>query len=287
MSLENFIPTIWSARLLAALDKALQYAQAGVVNRDYEGEITAKGDSVKINAIGDVTVKAYTKNTDIDNPETLQDGSQMLEISEQNYFNFEVDDVDRVQSASKDLVSEAMRRAAYSLRDKADQYIAASHSLVPAANLVGSDSSQVAAAADGKAYEHLIDLSVKLDEANVPTEGRWVIVPSWFHGLLLKDDRFVAAGTAKTDMVLANGLVGEAGGFRVLKSNNVPNTSSEKYKIIAGHPIAYSYADQIVSVEAFRMEKRFADGVKGLHVFGGKLVRPYAWAVGTCKNAST
>lgn len=283
--LNNFIPTIWSAKLLTALSKALVYGQTGIVNRDYEGEIRQAGDSVKINSIGDVTVREYEKNTDIADPETLVDASQMLNITESRYFNFAVDDVDKAQSNIM-VMLEAMKRAGYKLKDVADQFIAANHVNVPAANLVGTDGAPVLAGAANAAYEHLVNLSVKLDEANVESDGRFVIVPPFFHGFLLKDDRFVKAGTAKSDSVLANGQVGEAAGFRILKSNNVPNTASEKYKIIAGHPMAYSYAEQIVKVEAYRKEKGFSDGVKGLHVYGGKLVRPHAWALGTVNNAA-
>jgi hypothetical protein len=281
MSLNNFIPTVWSARLLAALDKSLVYGQRGVANRDYEGEIRQQGDSVKINSIGDVTVKNYTKNTEIDNPETLVDSGQMLNITESKYFNFSIDDVDRAQ-INVNVMDEAMRRAAYKLRDTADQFLAAKYVEVPTANCIGDDTSPKVPSANTAgtaAYEYLVDLGVKLDEANIPSEGRFCVVPPWFHGLLLKDERFVKAGTAKSDSVLQNGMVGEAAGMMILKSNNVPNTAGTKYKIIAGHPMALSYAEQIVKVKAYEVEKGFQDAVKGLHVYGAKLVRPYAWAV--------
>src|SRR5690606_5414342 len=71
-------------------------------------------------------------------------------------------------------------------------------------------------------YEHLVDLGVLLDESNIPIEGRFVVVPAWYHGLLLKDDRFIKAGTVASDRRLANGEVGEAAGFKILKSNNFP-----------------------------------------------------------------
>lgn len=283
MALNNFIPTIWSARLLAALDKALVYGQSMVSNRDYEGEIRQAGDSVKINSIGDVTVKNYTKNVEIDNPETLVDASQMLNITESKYFNFAVDNVDMVQT-NINVMMEAMRRAGYKLRDVADSFIAAKYTEVPTANLLGDDTTPIVPTAI-TAYEKLVDLSVLLTEANIPTEDRFCIVPPWFYGLLLKDDRFVKAGTMKTDMVLQNGMVGEAAGMKILQSNNVPNTTSTKYKIIAGHPMAHSYAEQIVKVKAYEVEKGFSDGIKGLHVYGSKLVRPYAWAVLTANKS--
>lgn len=279
----NFIPSVWAARLLVALDKALVYAQTGVVNRDYEGEIKNSGDTVKIASIGDVTVGNYTKNTDINTPEILTDAEQTLIVDQSKYFNFYVDQIDRAQQ-NVNVMDEAMRRAAYGLRDVQDQFIAANHVNVPAANLIGSDGSPITPT-NANSYEYLVDLGVLLDQANIPTEGRFCVVPPWFHGRLLKDSRFVSAGTQKTDQVLANGMVGEAAGFRILKSNNVPNTAATKYKILAGHPMAYSFAMQVTSLETFKPEKRFGDAVKGLNVYGGKLVRPAAWAVMTA-NAS-
>jgi N4-gp56 family major capsid protein len=284
MALNNFIPELWSARLLFNLQKALVYAQEGIVNRDYEGEIQAMGDTVRINSIGPVTVGDYAKNTNIGDPETLTDAQQSLLIDQAKYFNFQVDDVDRAQQKPA-VMDGAMRESGYALRDRADQYVAGLHAQAASGNAIGSDASpKTDLGTAANAYNYLVDLGVLLDEANVPSEGRWVIVPSWFHGVILKDDRFVKSGTPAGDRVLRNGEVGEAAGFRILKSNNVPNTSGTKYKILAGHPLAISYADQVVKVEGYRPEKRFADAVKGLHVYGAKVVRPKALAVLTANR---
>lgn len=279
----NFIPTVWAARLLKALDKALVYGQTDVVNRDYEGEITEAGNTVKIASIGDVTISNYTKDTNMSDPETLTDAEQTLLIDQAKAFNFYVDKIDKAQQ-NVNVMDEAMRRTAYKMRDVQDQFIAANHALVPAANLIGSDGSPITPT-NANAYEYLVDLAVLLDVANIPTEGRFCVVPPWFHGRLLKDSRFVSAGTSKTDEVLRNGMVGEAAGFSILKSNNVPNTAATKYKITAGHPMAHSFAQQIVDLVSYKPEKRFGDAVKGLSVYGGKLVRPDAWAVLTANAA--
>ncbi|MCV5663970.1 hypothetical protein OFN50_33625, partial [Escherichia coli] len=77
-------------------------------------------------------------------------------------------------------------------------------------------------------------------------------MPAWFHGLLLKDNRFIGSGSLRSDRALANGAVGEAAGFQILKSNNVPNTTGTKYKIIAGHRSATSYAEQILDLQAYK-----------------------------------
>jgi len=272
MALE-FIPTVWAARLLAALDKVLVYGQANVSNRDYEGEIREAGNTVKIASVGDVIIGDYVKNTDITDPQTLTDSALSLLIDQSKYFHFYVDSVDRAQQ-NVNVLDEAMRRSAWKLRDAADAYLAGiMAAAVPAGNIIGSIELPETPTTDS-AYERLVDLGVLLDESDAPIEGRFVVVPAWFHGLLLKDDRFVNTGSVRADAALANGEVGSAAGFRILKSNNVPNTAGAQYKIIAGHSIATAYVEQVVDVQTYKPEKRFGDAVKGLHVYGAKVVRP-------------
>lgn len=276
MSLD-FIPTVWAGRLLSALEKSLVYGQANVCTKAFEGEIRASGNTVKIASIGDVTIGDYTKDMDILDPEVLSDSDQSLTIDQQKYFNFYVDSVDRAQQ-NVNVLDEAMRRSAWALREKADAFLAGIMDAgVDANNKIGSTTTPETPTKDN-AYEYLVDLGVMLDEDDVPLEGRFVIVPAWFHGLLLKDERFVKAGTTMSDRALSNGEVGEAAGFSILKSNNVPNTSGTKYKLIAGHRMATAYAEQIVDLQTYKPEKRFGDAVKGLHVYGAKVVRPTALA---------
>lgn len=273
----SFIPTVWAARLLTALEKSLVYGQANVCNRDYEGDIRQAGNTVKIASIGDVSIGDYVKDTDIADPEVLTDSDQSLLIDQQKYFNFYVDSVDRAQQ-NVNVLDEAMRHSAWALREKADAFLAGvMDGAVPSGNKIGSISTPKVPTKDD-AYEYLVDLGVLLDESNTPLEGRFVIVPAWFHGLLLKDQRFVKAGTVQSDRRLANGEVGEAAGFSILKSNNVPNTTGTKYKIIAGQRIATAYVEQIVDLQTYKPEKRFGDAVKGLHVYGAKVVRQTALA---------
>ncbi|MGH7782529.1 MAG: P22 coat protein - protein 5 domain protein [Candidatus Binatia bacterium] len=272
MSLD-FIPTVWAARLLTALDNELVYGQGRVCNRDYEGEIREAGNTVKIASIGEVAIGTYTKDTDISDPDVLTDSEQSLLIDQSKYFNFYVDSVDRAQQ-NVNVMDEAMRRSAFGLRGEADTFLATTMDAgVAEGNLIGSTASPKIPTKDD-AYEYLVDLSVMLDESNTPMNGRFCVVPPWFHGLLLKDDRFIHAGTPRADSVLANGEVGEAAGFRILKSNHVPNTAGAKYKIIAGHANATAYVEQIVDLQTFKPEKRFGDAVKGLHVYGAKVIRP-------------
>lgn len=271
MSLNNFIPNIWSGLLLNSLKKAQVFTQAGVVNRDYQGDITGFGSSVKINTLGAVSVSNYSKNGTI-TLEDLDSTQQTLLIDQQKYFGFYIDDIDTAQQNPK-VMAQAMEEAAYALRDKADQYVAGLYNDA----LVGIGGAGGVQITTGNAYEKLVELSVALDEANVPQAGRWAVIPSWVHGKLLQDSRFVASGSDNAENRLQNGVVGFAAGFSVLTSNNIVKENVagvNVWRAMAGYAGAISYAEQIMSVEAFRPENRFADAVKGLHVFGAKLVRP-------------
>ena len=279
MSVVNFIPTIWSARLLRHLDKKHVYGT--LINRDYEGEIRNYGDTVKINQIGDVEIKDYVKGTDIEDPDELSGEQTTLTIDQAKYFNFAIDDVDKAQVNPK-LMDSAMQRSAYAMNDVTDRFLA-NLMYISATGTIGSDASAVIPT-KSDAYDYLVDLGTNLTERDVPTEGRWVVVPAWYHGLLLKDNRFVGNGTDYNKAIVEGGEVGVAAGFRVWLSNNVPNTSGAKYKIIAGTNEGGSYAEQILETKAYSPEKRFADAVKGLHVYGGKILQPKCLSVLTASK---
>ncbi|CAB4147696.1 Major capsid protein Gp5 [uncultured Caudovirales phage] len=280
MALDNFIPTVWSARLLAALHKNLVYGQPDVINRDYEGDIAQAGDTVKIGGIGPVTVSSYTKNSNMSAAETLADSSTVLTIDQAKYFNFQVDDIDKAQTKPK-VMDDAMGEAAYALRDNIDQSVAGLYTDASATNLIGTTASpKTDAATAGQPYVYLTQLRQKLDEANVPDDGtRFVIIPPWYETYLLQDSKFVANAASAPDSTIRNGQIRTVLGMNVLKSNNVPNTSNTKYRIVAGHRMAWSLAVQVNKIEAYRMELRFADAVKGLVLYGRKVTRASALAV--------
>lgn len=274
MAVTTFIPELWNARLLYALEKA--HVATNLVNRNYEGEISNHGDTVHINTIGAITVKSYTKNTDIDAPETLTTTDQTLVIDQAKYFNFQVDDVDKVQAAGE-LVDTAMGRAAYALADVSDAYLLGVIAAGAASgNTIGSAAAPVALTASN-VYENIVKLKTKLDKANVPNTGRTIVVPPDVHSLLLLDDRFAKSTATAGQEALINGLVGRIAGFDVYMSNNVKTgtgTDTGKtpyFEITAQITDATTYAEQIIKTEAYRMESRFADAVKGLHVYGAKV----------------
>lgn len=273
MSHATFIPEIWSKKLLSATEKALVIASPGVVNHDYEGEISDAGDTVHINSVGDPTIATYVPGTTVLVAEELTTAQQALLIDQSKSFNFKVDDVDKRQAAGNTL-SEAMKRAAYKLRDVADQYV---EGLLRAGVVSGNALGAISVPIANPTYVYdkiLVPLSVKLDEANVPTEGRYVLIPPWVRGRLLMDDRFIRADASGKASAAISGVVGEAAGFEIRVSNNMPLVTGDDYSVIAGTDAACSFAQQISKTEAYRPESSFSDAVKGLHVYGAKVTRP-------------
>lgn len=294
MTISNFNPTIWSKALLANLNKTHCFADK--MNRDYEGEIKSVGDTVKINSIGRIAVKSYTRNSglggtgasptipEIDRPEILTSASQFLTIDQGDYFNFGIDDVDKWQQNPK-LMAAAMKEAAYAMSNEIDLFAGTTlQNGVAPANVLAQRTIGTGAG-DDDAYETLVDLKVKLRENDVNDDMLWAMVPPWFYGMLEKDPRFTNYGTDKNREALTNGLKGGAAGFDICVSNNISGStagtlavSGGVHTIIAGSRSAATYAEQLNKIEAFRPEGSFADAMKGLHLYGAKVLRPYALA---------
>lgn len=274
MGLENFVPAIWSAKLLVRLRKSLVFAS--VVNTDYEGEISGAGDTVKINEIGPITVNDYTKYGSL-TWQALTSAQKTLLIDQQKSFSFAIDDVDTVQMKPK-VLNDAMDEAAYAIADTVDQFIAglyASAGTTGSATYIGSSSSSVSVSS-GNVIETLTYANRYLSENNVPETGRWIVVPPWFHQkLLLAEVGGISAIAVPkvSETVYMRGYVGAALGFEnILISNNVSNNGTQ-YRIMCGTRQAISYAGQVAKIKAVERESYFDEGVKGLYVYGAKVVQ--------------
>ena len=271
MAVTSFIPELWNARLLYALEK--NHVATNLVNRNYEGEIKNAGDTVHINTLGAVEVRTYAQGTDL-TYDTLSTSDQTLVIDQQKYFGFALDDVDKAQAAG-DIMDTAMGRAAYSLADVSDAFLLGKIAAGGAsANYVGSSGSPIALT-KSNIYENIVALRTKLDKQNVPTQGRTLVIPPEAYALLLQDERFTRAD-ATAENVIVNGFVGRVAGFDIYMSNNVVKTSAATpvYSITAQVADATTYAEQIIKTEALRPEASFSDAVRGLHVYGAKVTRP-------------
>ena len=278
MSTDKFIPTIWSARILAALEKQLVYNK--FFNRDYEGEIRDAGATVKIGLVGAPKVKKYTKGSEIEAPDEVTVTDETLTIDQADYFNIKVDDVDAAQ-AKINLLESASSQTGYAFGDVTDQYLAGLL-VAGTGGTIGTKAApkSITDAKPEDAYNLLVDLKVALDRQNCPTAGRVCVVPPEFEGFMLKDSRFVAVATNDSNARLTEGTVYKSAGFEIHVSNNAPHDdkggsgSTTVYDVIAGCDQSGTYADQILNTEAYRQEKAFSDAVKGLHVYGAKVLRP-------------
>lgn len=267
MSVNNFIPELWSDRIHARMRKALVYGD--LANRDYEGEFQGYGSRLKISGVGPVTISSYTPNVTTVTPEQLNDEAAYIEIDQRKYFAFKVDDVDQAQ-ARGNLLSAGMDEAAYGLADVYDQFIAGKYTLasyITATTPVNSVN----------VHAFLQSLAQKLDELNVPRVGRWCVIPPWMNTKLVIA-KLVVENT--TNDAFNNGVVGRVAGFDLRMSNNVPVTSGTDYKVMAGTNRAISAASQLASVEAYRPESSFSDAIKGLSVYGADVVEPDCLVVG-------
>jgi hypothetical protein len=272
---------VWVAALIAALRKKLVYAGPMIVNRDYEGEISEAGDTVRVTSIGRPTVSTYVPNVTNISPEKLNTAQRTMVIDQAKYWAFSIDDVDKRQ-VKGDLVTPSMSEAAYALADIVDQYVAAMYTAIPEGQLLddftfsGTDEE-----AWGKqAYHLLVDLQVLMDELNIPTEGRYAALPPWYRGMIQKNPNFTRVSEYGSNAVLLNGEIGEAAGFKLVISNNNPKPTGSTNFIQAGVNGAISFAEQLNKTEAYRPESSFSDAVKGLALYGSRVIRPDSLAYG-------
>ena len=273
MAITNFISTVWSENLLKQLDK--KYIGVLHCNRDFEGDIKSQGSIVKICGVGGVTVSDYTKNTDMNAPDTLSDEVCTLRINQAKYFNFQIDDVDRAQSNPR-LMDEAMKVAAAALANAADAYV---YSLYEDAYVEVSDDAVTAESI----VNHIIDLKTRMMKANVMDSDEIVIeVSPEIAALILKAK--IDLGT-DNGAALESGVLGKIAGCKVYVSSNVCVDEDDYHKCLMRTKRAVAFAEQISEVEAYRPEKRFADAVKGLHLYGAKIVYPEEFMVLNLKIA--
>lgn len=272
----TFRPEIWAAEILVSLRQRYVFAQAGIINREYEGEIERAGDTVHINSIVRPTIRDYTEHGTI-TWEQLSDEDRALVIDQADYFAFKVDDIERRQSLPG-FIEAATSEAAVGMVEETDEYVSAQmvDGVDGTTNDIGAFTVDIS---DNTGWALMLALRSKLNLASVPREGRWAVVPDAVAAALLRDDRFVDASRSGSTDALRAGELGSIAGFTVYESNTVPEPTSGVYHVLAGHAMATTFAEQINQVETIRLENQFGDGVRGLHLYGAKVIRPEALAL--------
>lgn len=324
-----FSPDIFSKK--AQLQFRKTAVANDITNSDYYGEISSFGDTVRIRKEPEISVKPYSRGTQIV-PQDLEDVDFQLTVDQANYFSFKMDDIE-LQQADMDWMDMATNRAAYKMGDEFDinvlAYMAgydvtynpdgsvaawtartapsgtkadssadsdellAGHKLDRANFISGGGAVSVAVGVAGTYDQTPLQILNRInrimDQKNVDKTGRWVVIDPVFKELLMDENSKLINGDYNpgADQLVTNQLIAKnIRGFRVYESNNLPqfgtgagtadtNGSADNYGIIlAGHDSAAASAQQIDKVEKFRDPQSFADVVRGLNLYGRKILRP-------------
>ena len=277
----NVIPQIWAARFQSKLRELLLWES--LTNRNFEGEVRAYGDTVKIpDFTGSVTVKDYTVNTDIDDPQLGSTTTQDFPINQAKYFNIYVDDIDRVQTRPN-IMDAFMTEASVEVAETVNSYITGifngAAEVAARVTAVGSNAAKLGGADAAKrtsAAQQIIRALSTLKKQkfnNNLRQDTWLVIHPDIHEVI---EQFLSVNTTldyggQTATVLANGFAGNLLGFNIFVDKNITN-ANDKYKCFVGTNEAVTFASQITQVIPYRPEKRFGDAVKGLYVYDAKLV---------------
>lgn len=288
-----FLPSIYSKKVLNFFRKSS--VVEAITNTDYAGEISAYGDSVKIIKEPVISVYDYTRGSDTTSTK-LTDQELTLVVDSAKAFKFIVDDIETKMS-HVNFKEVASSSAAYALKDSFDAAVIANMfsglSTSSPDHTLGADSATALGAGiyDGAGSVDLgtsgetdpLDLMARmarlLDEQNVPEEGRWFVAgPDFYEQLSQSGSKLLSVDYNAGQGSIRNGLVssGKLRGFSMYKSNNIAATTNATGKCLAGHISSTATAQTIISTEVLRDPSSFGDIVRGLHVYGSKVLRDEA-----------
>jgi hypothetical protein len=284
----KFIPEIWSGKLIANLYDAT--VLNAICNTDYEGEIKKFGDKVNIRTIPVTTIKAYVKGQKLeyDRPESA---AIELLIDKGFYWGFVVDRIDKYQ-ADVPLMDNWTKDASMRMKINTDTIVlqniynqahASNQGLYAGAKSGNGSSFGYNMGVSGtpvpvtptNILDCLVDMGSVLDEQNIPDDGRFAVLPPWMVGMIKKSDLKDASLTGDGSSILRNGRIGMIDRFTVYVSNLLHNASGN-YDVIFGTKLATTFAAQITETETLKAESTFGDMVRGLLVYGYKVVKTEA-----------
>jgi len=278
----NFSPIIYSQKV----QKFFRTASVveGITNTDYAGEIENFGDTVNIIKEPTVSVQAYTRGAAV-NPQDINDDQLQLVVDQANAFAFKVDDIEERHSHIN-FESVATSSGAYALKNEYDKNVIAAMFAGPSASspdhVIGSDGSGVDVGF-GTSEIDPVDLISKharlLNKQDVPEENRWFLGSPEFMEQLGQTSSKLMDDTTGAATPLRNGKVysGKIMNMEVYMTNNFAASSSANYfKVLSGHMSSTATANHIAKIEVIRDSDSFSDVVRGLHVFGRKVLRDVA-----------
>ena len=298
----NFTPEIFSQKVLKFFRRAS--VAEDITNTDYAGEIENFGDTVRVIKEPTITVASYSRGAVI-NPQDLADDEITMVVDQANAFAFKIDDIEERHS-HVNFEALATSSGAFSLKRKYDanvlQAMADGAGITGSSTTIGSASSPVDITGSGNedaAVNLLLSMARLMDDNSVPEENRWFVAPPVFYENMFKAGAKFAEVQVTGDATspLRNGLVmqGNIAGFNCYKSTVLNNSGTDvvtinsqdttnDFVVLGGHMSSTSTASHIAKTEVVRSTETFSDIVRGLHVFGRKVLRPEALAVGVVKT---
>jgi len=299
----TFIPEVWSGKLVEKFYKAT--VLGAVANTDYEGEIKNYGDKVQIRSRPDVTIADYNANQElaVTRPSVAK---QTMNIDKGKYFNLALDDVMEVQSDIDQLsiwaedAAEQMKinidndvlntglvdQAAAANMGTTAGAISSSYNLGAAGttsalyiNKVSAGTGDGSSASNDRAVvDFIVDCGSVLDEQNIPESGRWMVIPAWLAGMIKQSDLKDASLSGDGTSILRNGRLGMIDRFTIYISNvlTANATYATNYPVLFGTKAGFSFASQVTKLETIRSERTFSNLLRGLQVYGYKVVNSVA-----------
>ncbi len=270
MAYSNFIPSVWAEAINRELERVCVFAED--CNRQYEGNVASKGDSVHILGVGKPTIRTLEREDasgEIEAPEEIEDTSVILNINQIRYFNYKVGDIDKAQAVNG-LMDALSAETGEAMANEIDKFIA---NFATDASVTALNGATAVKVTKDNVLAMLDDAIQKLQENDVNiANGVTVTVSPRFYKLFKQ--AYIDKHTDNTSD-LKNGKVAMYGNVTVKLSNNVCKTEDGATdNIMIRTKRAIAFVNPLTHTEAYRPEKSFADAVKGFELFDGKVVRP-------------
>jgi hypothetical protein len=298
-SASKFIPAVWSGKLVEKFYTATVFG--AISNTDYEGAISDYGDQVIIRTTPTLTIVDYTIG-DALTYETPTNANTTLDINKGKYFAFTLDDVDAMQS-DINLMDDWAEDASEQMKIAVDSDvitniladISADNKGITA-GVISNDINLGDTGTNGDTailidsttiLDYIVDIGTVLDEQNVPETGRWLVMPAWMIATIKKSDLKDASLAGDSTSIMRNGLVGMVDRFYLYLSNNIVGITegtATLYKPIAGHSAGLTFAAQMTKMETLPNPDTFGQLVRGLNVYGFKVIEGKYLATGVVKK---
>lgn len=309
LSGSGFIPQIWSGKLVEKFYAAT--VLAAISNTDYEGEIKNQGDTIKVRTKPTITIKDYRADGDLEVERPV--GSVLdFTIDQGKYFNLILDDVMEIQS-DLNLMSIWADDASEQFKITVDTAVllgllngadvknrgTTAGKITSAINLGQTGSplaiqatEPVATFTNVSVLDSILRLGQALDEQNIPETGRWLVVPTWFATLIKRSPLSQAYLSGDSVSMLRNGRLGMIDRFTLYSSNLLPagtaaGLAAGEYVLYAGHAHGLSFASQFTKLETIRSERTFGNLLRGLQVYGYKVIDGKAIAQAVVTKAAS